>query len=101
MNYINALIFRAPDVNGTPKLFPRALLDNLRLGEDGDLLDLELMALVSRMGMPVVDLVVEGFARHGGKSTTTMKSAVRMYWGALGLHRRMARPRGVPGEGEA
>ena len=87
------------DVNGTPKIFPRSLFENVSLQSGGDLLDLELMALVSRMGVPVVEHRVPGFSRHGGKSSTTIMSAVRMYWGAIALWRSLTNPGrpGVPG----
>ncbi len=54
---------RGRDVNGTPKVFPRALFEVVPLGEEGDLLDMELMARVSRMECPVVELPVAGFPR--------------------------------------
>ncbi len=75
------------DVNGTPKMFSRELLSNLQLISDGDLLDLELMAKVKKMLLPVVELNITGFERHGGKSTTKVKSAWRMYLGAFELWR--------------
>jgi len=73
------------DVNGTPKLFARQLFEAARPREPGDLIDLELMAVVRRLGVPVVELTVSGFQRHGGKSTTNLRSAARMYAGALRL----------------
>jgi glycosyltransferase involved in cell wall biosynthesis len=76
---------RARDVNGTPKLLSRELYAGLDLRSPGDLLDLELMAKAARRGVPVVELPVKGFARHGGKSSTRLGSAWRMYVGALKL----------------
>jgi glycosyltransferase involved in cell wall biosynthesis len=76
---------RCGDVNGTPKVFPRAFYESLRLTSTGDLLDLELMAAAVRRGVPVDELPVRGFRRHGGKSSTTWKSALKMYGGALRL----------------
>ncbi len=76
---------RCGDINGTPKVFPRALYRSLRLTSAGDLLDLELMAAVTRRGVPVGEVPVRGFRRHGGKSSTTWKSALKMYGGALRL----------------
>jgi glycosyltransferase involved in cell wall biosynthesis len=77
----------AGDVNGTPKMLPRALYDRLDLSSPGDLLDVELVAKASALGVPVVEMPVSGFRRHGGKSTTGLGSAWRMYSGALGLRR--------------
>ena len=87
------------DVNGTPKMFPRSLFENVTLESDGDLLDLELMALVRRMGIAVVEHQVEGFVRHGGTSSTNWKTALRMFAGSWALYRRLNDPRrpSVPG----
>jgi glycosyltransferase involved in cell wall biosynthesis len=81
---------RCDDVNGTPKVFERQFYDRLALAQDGDLLDLELIAQATRLGVPVVDVPTFGFQRHGGKSSTTFRSAWRMYGGALGLRLRPA-----------
>jgi hypothetical protein len=82
---------KARDVNGTPKVLPRELYRQLRLASDGDLLDMELMAKVVRRGVPVVEMPVAGFKRHGGKSSTTLASAWRMYVGALRLRAALGR----------
>jgi hypothetical protein len=76
---------RCRDINGTPKAFGAGLYRSLCLTSTGDLLDLELMASVARRGIPVVEVPVRGFRRHGGKSSTTWKSAFNMYTGALRL----------------
>ena len=76
---------RCGDVNGTPKVFARDLYERLRPSADGDLLDLELVAGASRLGTRVVEVSVTGFRRHGGRSSTTLRSAWRMYTGAVKL----------------
>jgi dolichol-phosphate mannosyltransferase len=76
---------RCTDVNGTPKVFARDVYERVGLTEDGDLLDMELMAGVARLGLPVIEIPVTGFHRHGGKSSTTLRSAWNMYAGALKL----------------
>lgn len=81
---------RARDVNGTPKVFSRELLRDLRLFSEGDLLDLELMAKVSRRGVPIVELPVHGFRRHGGRSSTGWKTALSLYTGAVRLRMMLA-----------
>ncbi|HVR83826.1 MAG TPA: glycosyltransferase [Planctomycetota bacterium] len=74
---------RCRDVNGTPKVFPRELLDHVHLASDGDLLDVELLAKSRRLGWRVLEIPVEGWKRHGGKSSTNLGSARRMLLGAL------------------
>lgn len=78
---------RARDVNGTPKVFSRDLYLGATLREPGDLLDLELMVAAHRGGISVVEIPVRGFSRHGGKSSTTLKSAWGMYRGAFRIWR--------------
>jgi hypothetical protein len=76
---------RSGDVNGTPKVFDAALYHSLNLQSTGDLLDLELLAGAVRRRVPVVEIPVRGFRRHGGKSSTNWKSALKMYGGAMRL----------------
>jgi hypothetical protein len=78
------------DVNGTPKVFGRALYESAVLSADGDLLDLELMRHVAARGLLVVEIPVRGFTRHGGKSSTTFRSAGKMYAGAFWMWLRSA-----------
>lgn len=81
------LLFDLPgrDVNGTPKLFPRSLLEGMHLTSDGDLLDLEILVECRRLGVRVLEVPVQGWRRHGGRSSTGLASAWRMYAGAIRL----------------
>ncbi len=76
---------RCGDVNGTPKVFAAEFFRGLPLSSTGDLLDLELMSLARRRGLEIRDIPVPGFKRHGGKSSTTLKTAWNLYFGALRL----------------
>ena len=78
---------KSGDVNGTPKILSRETYERVRLVEEGDLIDMELLAKAQRAGIPVVELEVEGFSRHGGKSRTNWAAAYRMYAGVLRLRR--------------
>jgi glycosyltransferase involved in cell wall biosynthesis len=78
------------DVNGTPKILGRDVYRRLDLRSLGDLLDLELVAKVKRLGIPVVERPVSGFKRHGGRSSTRLSSAWRMYTGAVALRKTLA-----------
>jgi glycosyltransferase involved in cell wall biosynthesis len=77
------------DINGTPKLFPRKFGHLLNLTRDDDLIDAEFNAICRRQGYPIIEIPILQNDRHGGKSTTTYKSAVRMYWGAFQLWQTM------------
>lgn len=75
------------DINGTPKVFPRAFDKLLRLTEAGDLIDAEFSVVCRREDYPVVEVPIFSSRRHGGYSTTNYTSALRMYWGAYRLWR--------------
>jgi len=77
------------DINGTPKVFPRQFRALMTLTRDDDLIDAEFSALCRRAPYPVLEMPVVSTKRHGGASTTNFKSALRMYWGAFELWRRL------------
>jgi hypothetical protein len=79
------------DVNGTPKVFPRTCDALLRLRRADDLLDAEFNVVCSRRGYQVMEVPVSAGARHGGTSTTNVRSAVNMYRGAFDLWRTFRR----------
>jgi glycosyltransferase involved in cell wall biosynthesis len=75
------------DINGTPKIFPRSSAELLGLSRDDDLIDLEFVVICRRLGYRMLEVPIFSQRRHGGRSTTTLHSAVRMYWGAYQLWR--------------
>jgi Glycosyl transferase family 2 len=83
------------DVNGTPKVFHRRLLDRLRLTEQGDLIDLELCALCKIHNIPVVEIPVYDTTRINGKATTNVRSALRLYAKPFAMRRRLALARNL------
>jgi glycosyltransferase involved in cell wall biosynthesis len=76
------------DINGTPKVFPRSFDKLLALTRDDDLIDLEFIVVCRREGYPLVEVPILATQRHGGRSTTSYRSAARMYWQAYRLSRR-------------
>jgi glycosyltransferase involved in cell wall biosynthesis len=82
------------DINGTPKVFPRAFSELLHLTRNDDVIDAEFNALCQRAGYPVLEVPIFSVRRHGGKSTTNLRSACKMYFGAWQLWRDM-RKRGL------
>lgn len=78
------------DVNGTPKVFPRRFKQLMALTRDDDLIDLEFTAVCRRENYPMVEVPIFSSRRHGGKSTTTYMSALKMYWGAYQLRQSQA-----------
>ena len=77
------------DINGTPKVFPRSFAKLLELTRDDDLVDLEFLVQCRRASYPVLEVPVFSTRRHGGKSTTGLRSAVKMYLGAWRLRRAL------------
>lgn len=77
------------DVNGTPKVFSRELSPLLNLTRNDDLIDLEFNAICRAEGYPMLEIPIFSSRRHSGRSTTSLKSAYRMYAGALELRRQL------------
>ncbi len=77
------------DINGTPKVFPRALTRLTELRRDDDLIDLEFNAICRKEEYTVIEVPIFSARRHSGRSTTGLKSAFRMYWGAFELKRQL------------
>jgi glycosyltransferase involved in cell wall biosynthesis len=75
------------DINGTPKVFPRTFGKLLQLTHADDLVDAEFCVTSRREGYPMVEVPIFSTRRHGGRSTTRLSSAFRMYWGAWRMWR--------------
>ncbi|HET7230257.1 MAG TPA: glycosyltransferase [Longimicrobium sp.] len=58
----------ALDVNGSPKIFSRASLERMRLVSDDWFLDPELIIKAHELGLRVIEIDVEGYARSAGVS---------------------------------
>jgi glycosyltransferase involved in cell wall biosynthesis len=76
------------DINGTPKLFPRAFEQLRALRCEDDMIDAEFMLACKRKGYPIIEVPLLSTTRLGGRSTTNLRSALRMYRGALALRWR-------------
>ncbi|MEO8086955.1 MAG: glycosyltransferase [Bacteroidota bacterium] len=90
-NYENRKFIGTPvwDVNGTPKIIPSQFLKDLNLVSDGDLIDAEVMAKLYRKKVQIIEVLILSTKRIGGRSTTTMKSALKMYYGLLKLRSKL------------
>jgi glycosyltransferase involved in cell wall biosynthesis len=77
------------DINGTPKVFPRGFSKLLELNREDDLIDLEFNVVCRVEEYPVVEVPIFSTRRHGGKSTTKYKSALKMYWGCYQMWRSL------------
>jgi hypothetical protein len=68
-------------------VFSRSLGKLLELTRKDDLIDLEFNVICRREGYRVLEVPVFSNVRHGGRSTTSHASALRLYLGALSMWR--------------
>jgi glycosyltransferase involved in cell wall biosynthesis len=80
------------DVNGTPKVFPRKFSKLLKLTQMGDLIDIEFLATCRCENYPILEVPILSSRRHGGKSTTGVRTALRLFLGAYRLSRQRTKP---------
>ena len=67
------------DVNGTPTVFGREVYTAIDLQSEDDLIDLEFNIKCKCLGVPMLEIPIDSRDRHGGRSTTDVRSALRMY----------------------
>lgn len=77
------------DINGTPKAFPRRFERLLALTRNDDLIDLEFNVICRQENYPMLEVPIFSRSRHGGRSTTSLESAWRLYWGAYRMWRQL------------
>jgi glycosyltransferase involved in cell wall biosynthesis len=75
------------DINDTPKIFPRSFERLRELKRDDDLLDCEFNVVCRVNDYPMIEVPILATERHGGRSTTNVSSALRMYLGAWRMRR--------------
>jgi len=90
-NFENRYFFNTAiwDVNGTPKVFPREILKSIDIKSDDDLIDAELMAVCRQRNITTIEVPIYFTDRISGKSTTNIKSALKMYLGLIKLKRTL------------
>lgn len=88
-NLLNKFILKTPiwDVNATPKIIPKKLLDTISLSSMGDSIDAELMFKAFQKNIPIIEIPIRQTERKTGKSTTNWKSAVSMFFGIIEIKR--------------
>ena len=75
------------DINGTPKVFPRTFDKLCALQREDDLIDLEFNVICRREAYPLLEVPILSTTRHGGRSTTRLGSALKLYAGAHAMWR--------------
>lgn len=71
------------DVNGTPKAMSREVYEKIKPVSNDDLIDAEIVAKAVKNKIGILEVPVILTNRISGKSTTNVKSALRMYSGLL------------------
>lgn len=85
------ILYKVPvwDINGTPKVLPRKVYDQLNIISDDDLIDAEIIVRCVKMGVLIIEIPVVSTTRISGSSTTNFKSAFKMYAGAFKLRNKL------------
>jgi glycosyltransferase involved in cell wall biosynthesis len=85
------MLFRVPiwDVNGTPKVLPRKVYEDITITSEDDLIDAEIIALCVKKRVRIIEIPVIATKRLSGKSTTNYMSAFKMYRGLFKLKRNL------------
>jgi hypothetical protein len=78
------------DVNGTPKVFPRAYGELLQLKRRDGLFDAEFAAVCERNGYPVVEVPIDATVQSATVDRQSVGAALRMYAGVPGVARSRA-----------
>ncbi len=88
-NLENRFILGTPawDVNATPKIVPRGILQFLKIEENGDLIDAELLYGCFLQSISIIEIPIQHIERRSGKSTTGFKSAIKMFTGIIRIKR--------------
>lgn len=74
------------DINGNPNIFSRKTYEKIRLEFTDSMIDLELLEKAKKLKIPVVEVPVVDYSRHGGRSTSNFRTIFRLmkevirYW---------------------
>ena len=74
------------DINGNPNIFSRKNYEKMRLRFTDSMIDLEILEKAKKLNIPIVEVPVFDYSRHGGSSTSNLKTIFRLmkevmrYW---------------------
>lgn len=66
------------DINGNPNIFSRANYERMNLQFTDSMIDLELHEKARKYNIPVVEVPISTYSRHGGRSTTSVWTVFRL-----------------------
>lgn len=86
-NFENRLLFKTPvlDVNCSPKVIPKKIIDKLSLFTDYNLFDAELMYRCYRHSVPIIEIPLKWGKRISGKSSTNLATHLELSLGLIWL----------------
>ncbi len=76
----------AIDINGSPKLFSREVFRRMRLASADWFLDPEIIVKAHHLGLRIIEIDVEGYARQGGASNVDLGTCAE-FVGNIGRYR--------------
>ena len=81
------LVLKTPiwDVNATPKIIPKKILDQINLASNDNMIDAELMYKCLLKSIPIIEIPIKETKLKGWKSTTNFYSAIKMSLGILNI----------------
>ncbi len=87
-NMLNRILLSTPawDINASPKIIPKKILDKLTLVTEDELFDAELLYEAFKHHVPIVEVPFLKWERKSGESTTNWMTAVRLFVGVCRLY---------------
>ncbi|OGH06010.1 MAG: hypothetical protein A2W22_03745 [Candidatus Levybacteria bacterium RBG_16_35_11] len=90
-NIENRILFGTPvwDINAFPTAFHKKIMKDIKLYTNNSLLDAEFLAKSYKKKIPIVFFPVKTSRLFSKKSTTNLKTAIKLYTGIIGLRFKM------------
>jgi len=87
-NMLNRVLLSTPawDINASPKIVPKKVLDTITLVTEDELFDAELLFEAFKHHVPIVEVPFLKWERKSGESTTNWMTAVRLFVGVCRLY---------------
>ena len=66
------------DINGNPNIFSRKNFERLKFSYTDSMIDLELLDKANKLNIPISEIEIADYSRHGGISTSNFKTIFRL-----------------------
>jgi dolichol-phosphate mannosyltransferase len=90
-NFECRMLFKVPiwDINGTPKVLPKKVYEQMEILSEDDLIDAEIVVRCAKNKVLIIEIPVVSTTRISGSSTTNFGSAFKMYTGIWKLRKQL------------